>query len=133
MADPGRRDKLLTVLRVLAVLIAVRSLMNVGKPFGTGSGLVFFGFLLNGPVMWVLAPALGIYMLAWAYGLWGLRGYAVPMGFAYLMLVAVNLIGFPLTEGLRAGVTLPMYAVYALVAFGTPALAQWLLLRLRTP
>jgi len=81
----------------------------------------------------VLAPALGIYMLAWAYGLWGLRGYAVPMGFAYLMLVAVNLIGFPLTEGLRAGVTLPMYAVYALVAFGTPALAQWLLLRLRTP
>jgi len=51
MADPGRRDKLLTVLRVLAVLIAVRSLMNVGKPFGTGSGLVFFGFLLNGPVM----------------------------------------------------------------------------------
>ena len=125
------RDKLLTVLRVLATLIALRSLMNLGKPFGTGSGLVFCGFLLKGPAMWVLAPALGIYMLIWAFGLWGLRAYAVPMGFAYLALVTANLIGFPLTEGLREGITLPMYGVYALVAFGAPALALWLLLRLR--
>jgi hypothetical protein len=130
MAKPGS-DKLLTTLRVLAVLIALRSLMNLGKPFGTGSGLVFLGFLLTGPAMWVLAPALGIYMLVWTWGLWGLRSYAVPMGFAYLALVTVNLVGFPLTEGLREGITLPMYGVYALVAFGAPALALWLLIRLR--
>lgn len=130
MAD-AQRDKLLVVLRVVATLIALRSLMNLGKPFGTGSGLVFFGFHLTGPPMWVLAPALGVYMLVWCFGLWHLRAWAVPMGFAYLVLVTANLIGFPITQGLREGITLPMYGVYALIAFGAPALAQWLLLRLR--
>ena len=56
-----RRDTAVIVLRVIAVLIALRSLGNLGKPFGTGSGLMFFGFLLKGPVMWVLAPLVGLY------------------------------------------------------------------------
>src|SRR5258706_11739550 len=106
----ARREKFLLVLRVLAALIAVRSLGNLGKPLGTGSGLVFLGYLLTGPVMWVLAPLLGLYMLVWAYGLWHLRAVAVPMGLAYSALVVVNVIGFPLHQSLPAGATLPMYA-----------------------
>lgn len=128
---PEARDKRLTVLRVLAALIAVRSLGNLGKPLGTGSGLVFLGYLLTGPLMWVLAPLLGLYMLVWAYGLWHLRAFAVPMGLAYIALVVVNVIGFPLHQQLPAGATLPMYAVYALVAVGTPALALAILMQLR--
>lgn len=130
MAD-ARRDNLLLVLRVLAALIAVRALGNLGKPFGTGSGLVFGGYLLTGRAMLVLAPLLGLYMLVWAYGLWRLQGFAIPMGFAYIALVIVNVIGFPIHQSLPAGATLPMYAVYALVAVGTPALALTILMQLR--
>jgi len=119
------------VLRVLAALIALRALTNVGKPLGTGTGLVLFGVLLEGPVLWVLGPLLGVYMLAWAYGLWQLRSWAVPMGVAYLGLVAANLLLFPLLNALPGGTTLPMYLVYALVAFGVPALALGLLVRVR--
>jgi hypothetical protein len=126
-----RSDPRLLVLRVLAVLIALRSLTNIGKPFGTGSGLVFLGYLLTGPLMWVLAPLLGVYMLVWAYGLWTLAAYARPMGLAYVALVTINVIGFPLHQSLPPGATLPMYAVYALVAVGVPALAVVLHGRLR--
>ena len=126
-----RRDQRLVVLRVLAALFALRSLGNLGKPLGTGTGLVFLGYLLTGPVMWLLAPLLGLYMLVWAYGLWTLRGYAVPMGLAYLALVVVNVIGFPLHQSLPPGATLPMYGVYALIAVGAPALAIVILIRLR--
>ena len=128
---PGRRDPLLVVLRTIALLIALRSLGNLGKPFGTGTGLMFFGFMLKGPAMWVLAPAVGLYMIAWAYGLWNLRSFAVPMGVAYLGYVVVNLIGFPLTEGLPKGAEPWMYAIYALVGFGVPALALWILVTRR--
>ena len=128
---PEARDKWLTVLRVLAALIAVRSLGNLLKPFGTGTGLVFLGYLLTGPWMWLLAPLLGLYMLVWAYGLWNVQAVAVPMGLAYVVLVVVNVIGFPLHQALPAGATLPMYAVYALVAVGTPALALAILMQLR--
>jgi len=126
-----RRDRSLLVLRVVAVLIGLRALMNLGKPFGTGSGLVFFGFHLTGPAMWVLAPLLGVYMIVWVSGAYRLKAWAVPMGVAYLVLVAANLIGFPLTYGLREGITMPMYLAYAAVAFGAPALVLWLLVRLR--
>jgi len=44
-AMPEARDKRLTVLRVLAALIAVRSLGNLGKPLGTGSGAGVPGYL----------------------------------------------------------------------------------------
>jgi len=81
--------------------------------------------------MWVLAPLLGVYMIVWVSGAYRLKAWAVPMGVAYLVLVAANLIGFPLTYGLREGITMPMYLAYAAVAFGAPALVLWLLVRLR--
>jgi hypothetical protein len=125
------RDTGLMALRVIAVLVALRSLTNLFKPFGTGSGLVFLGTLLTGSSMYVLAPLLGLYMLIWAYGLWGARPFALPMGIAYAALVAINILRFPFAEGLPSGVTVPMYAVYGLVAVGIPVVAVWLLARRR--
>jgi hypothetical protein len=121
----------LTLLRVVAVLIALRGCMNIGKPLGTGTGLVFLGTLLTGTPMLVLAPLLGIYMIVWAWTLWHVRGAALWMGLPYLALIAVNIFRFPSAMGLPPRVTMPMYAVYGVVALGVPALALWLVASLR--
>jgi hypothetical protein len=130
MADTAQ-DRERLALRVIAVLVALRSLSNLFKPFGTGSGLVFLGTLLKGPVMYVLAPLLGVYMIVWAYGLWHERRFALPMGIAYAIFVAINILRFPVAEGLPDGVTMPMYAVYGIVAVGFPLVAVWLLAKRR--
>jgi hypothetical protein len=102
------------VRRVLAVLIALRSLGNFGKRFGTGSGLVVFGRLL--PPDTLLAPTLGVYMIVYAIGLWGARPFALPMGVLYALFVTANLVLFPVVTGLPPGIRPWMYGVY--VVFG---------------
>ncbi|HXJ33544.1 MAG TPA: hypothetical protein VMS22_05830 [Candidatus Eisenbacteria bacterium] len=99
-----------TLLRVLAILIAVRGIGNLLKRFGTGSGLVVFGRLL--PRETLLAPLLGLVMLAYAYGLWTRRAWALPLGVAYALFATANLALFPVVTGLPPGITMPMYAVY---------------------
>jgi hypothetical protein len=121
----------LGVLRLVAVLIGLRACMNFGKPFGTGSGLVFLGTLLTGTPMLILAPLLGLYMIVWAWTLWHLQAAALWLGLPYLAFVVVNIVRFPIATGLPAYATLPMYAVYGLVAIGAPALALWLVASLR--
>jgi hypothetical protein len=71
-----------TVLRVIAVLIGLRGLMNLGKPFGTGSGMVFLGTLYKGTAMAVLGALVGATML-------GIH----PLAYVPYSLVAL---GFPL-------------------------------------
>lgn len=113
----------LTLLRLIAVLIALRACMNLGKPFGTGTGLVFLGSLLTGTPMLVLAPLLGIYMIVWAWTLWHAKAAALWMGLPYLAFIAVNVVRFPIATGLPAYATMPMYVVYGFVALAVPALA----------
>lgn len=121
----------LGLLRVIAVLIALRACMNLGKPFGTGTGLVFLGSLLTGTPMVILAPLLGLYMIVWAWTLWHVRPAAMWLGLPYLAFIAVNIVRFPIATGLPQYATMPMYAVYGLVALGVPALALWLVASLR--
>jgi hypothetical protein len=118
-----------TVLRIFAVLIALRALTNVLKPWGAGSGLVFFGTLLGGTANLILAPLVGLYMLAYAYGIWTQRRFALPMGIAYAVFVTINLIMFPILQPLPEGVTPGRYAVFVVVAFTIPVATVWLLAR----
>lgn len=120
-----------TLLRVLAVLIGLRGCMNLGKPFGTGTGLVFLGTLLTGTPMLILAPLLGLYMIVWAWTLWREHPAATWLGLPYLAFIAVNVVRFPIATGLPAYATMPMYVVYALVALGVPGLALRLVTALR--
>lgn len=120
-------ERRLLARRVLAVVFVLRALTNLGKPFGTGTGLVFFGRLLTGTPMLVLAPLLGAYMIVFAYGLWHARPWARQVGAAYVAFVLVNVLRFPVEQPLPPGVTLPMYAAYGVVAVGVPFLALALL------
>jgi hypothetical protein len=133
---PGR-DR--AVVRVLAVLTALRALTNLGKPFGTGTGLVVLGSLVTGTPMIVLSLLLAGAMLLLAWGLWHGRPFAVAMAAAYAAYIAVNVVRFPLVTGLPQNLPAPPavvaagYVVYGAIAVGTPALAAWLLARQLRP
>ena len=115
-----------TILRVLAVLIVLRALTNVFKPFVPGSALVFFGKLLSGVPNVILSEVVGIFMLVYAYGLWQRRRFALPMGIAYAIFVAFNVALFPFVTGITTGGPFG-YFFFAVIAVGSTVLAVWLL------
>jgi hypothetical protein len=112
---------------IMALLIALRALTNIFKPFGAGSGLVFFGKLLGGAATAILAPMLGVYMLIYAYGMYDKRQYALPMGILYTLFVVFNVVLFPVFEPLPGGWGLGAYSLFGFLAIGGAAFAVWLL------
>ncbi len=113
--------------RLVAVVVGLRALGNIGKPFGTGSGLVFFGKLLTGWPNAVLAPILGIAMLVLAYGMWTRRRFALPMSLLYAGFVTLNVPLFLVFEGIPPAFGPFAYFAFALIAVGGAWLGVWLL------
>lgn len=115
------------VRKVLAVLIALRGLTNFGKPFG--GGFVVLGQLLHGVASTVLAPLVGVVMLVYAWGLWSARPWAFPLGIAYAIWATLNVVLFPIVEGIPARFAPWMYVVFAAPGIVGPWLAVWLVRR----
>jgi len=116
-------------LRVFAVLFGLRALTDVFKPLGAGSGLVFFGKLVTGVPNVILAPLVGIYMLVYAYGLWHLRRFALPMAIAYAVYASINLVVFPILQSIPGGHGAGAYAGFVAIGAGVCWGAVWLLRR----
>jgi hypothetical protein len=114
------------ILKVLAVLFAVRGLTNTFKFLSDGGGMVFFGKKLDGMPDLILSQLFGILLYAYAYGMWERRSFALPLGYAYFAFVVVNVFLFPIVEGLGA-VGAGAYGAFALFAIGSNVLALWLL------
>jgi hypothetical protein len=111
--------------RLLAALIALRALTNFGKPFG--GGFVIFGRLLHGVASTVVAPLFGVAMLVYAYGLWQARPFALPLGIAYAVWATLNVVLFPILEGVPPQFSPWMYGLFAVPGIVGPWLAVWLL------
>lgn len=114
-------------MRVFAILIAVRAATDVLKPLGAGSGFVLFGKFLTGAACYILAPIVGTAMLVYAYGLWYGRRFALPMGIGYGLLVTINMVVFPMLQGLPNGFNVPAYIVFGLIGLGVTWGAVYLL------
>ena len=85
------------VLSIAAVLFAILAVTDFLKPFrleGGDTGLVFFGTRLGGVPNAILGPLFGVFLLAYAAGIWRMRRYALPMGYAYATYVVINLVMF---------------------------------------
>ena len=117
------------VLKLLGLLVALRSLGNLFKRFGSGSGLVVFGALW--PPDTLLAPILGVLMLLYGYGLWTQAAWALPLGVAYAVFATANLVLFPSVTGLSPGIPPWAYGVYAVVGIVFVWAAVWLLAQAR--
>jgi hypothetical protein len=133
MPNPARGR----ALTVAAVLFAVLAVSNLAKPLQLGggqTGFVFLGERLSGTANAVAGSLFGLYLLAYAAGIWGMRRWALPLGVVYAAYVIVNLVLFPFRTPPPpgAGVGWQVFGiVYAAVAIGISAGTVRLLARRR--
>jgi hypothetical protein len=128
------RDRLLTTLAVLMGLLA---LSNFWKPVaqhfdpGGSAGFVFFGTRLQGGSNAVAGPLCGLLLAAYAYGVWTMRRWVVPIACLYAAYVIANLVLFMLNAPpAEKPSTIGMLA-YAAVAIGVSSGAAYALVQQR--
>jgi hypothetical protein len=124
-ADRSRTFKL------FAVLFGLLAVSNFLKPLQLGgeqTGFVLFGQRLMGVANTIAGPLFGLYLLGYAYGLWNMKRFALPMGHAYATYVVLNLIMFTAKNTPPPGVGYMIFGiVYSLVAIGVSVGAAYLL------
>ena len=97
MTARRRRGSFLTVMAVLFAILAVsnatKALQHLRDP--SHLGVVLFGVRFETVAAnAVLGPLLGAVLAAYAYGLWGMRRWVLPLAIAYAFWVPFNLVLF---------------------------------------
>jgi hypothetical protein len=112
------------VLTALAVMMGLMAVSNFLKPITQAmapegsAGFVFFGTRLHGAANALIGPLFGVLLAAYAYGVWTLRRWVVPLAFGYAGYVVVNLILFVMKAPPEDQPPLLGMLIYALVAIG---------------
>ena len=85
-------------LTIFAILFGLLAISNFSKPFShdPGIGFVFMGVRLHGIGNAIMGPLFGFLLLVYAYGIWTLRRYALPVAYIYTAWVIVNTVLFTL-------------------------------------
>ena len=119
------------VLSIFAVLFGLLAISNFLKPFqfgGEQTGFVFFGQRLSGTANTIAGPFFGLYQLVYALGIWRMKRYALPMGYAYAAYVVLNLILFNVRNTTPPGIGYVIFGiVYMVIAIGVSSGAAYLL------
>lgn len=122
-----------TALTVFAILFCVLAVSNLLKPLQLGgdqTGFVFLGYRLDAFGSAILGPAFGVFLAAYAYGIWTMRRWAVPLAHFYATYVVLNLILFSfLTESPSTPGKVAFGIVYSIVAIGVSGGAAVILTR----
>ena len=95
------RGTFLTVMAVLFVVLAIsdftKALQYANNP--AVGGLVVFGHKFEGvAINLVLGPLFGMVLLIYAYGIWKMRAWVLPLSFVYAFYVPYNLVLFWFTH-----------------------------------
>lgn len=79
-------------LTIFALLFGLLAISNFSKPFShdPGVGFVFMGVRLHGTGNAIMGPLFGFLLLVYAYGIWTMRRYALPVAYIYTAWVIVN-------------------------------------------
>jgi hypothetical protein len=128
----ARRGPLLTTFAALFAVLAVSNLLKPLQLEGDTTGFVFLGERMRGFWNTVLGPLFGLYLAVYAYGIFRMRRFAVPMAWAYAAYVLVNLIAWSVRQENPFEIGLALGVVYFVVAVGVSAGAA-LALRQRAP
>ena len=115
----------------LAIAFGLLAFSNFTKPFEMQGevGLVFFGERLHGTSNLLIAPLFGVYLAAYAYGLWTKQRFALPFGILYAVYVTVNLYLFRARSPDLAAVNSLYGLTYIVIALGISWGAVLFLLR----
>jgi hypothetical protein len=117
-------------LTVFAILFAVLAISNFLKPLQIGeqTGFVLFGARLSGTANTIAGPLFGLFLAIYAYGIWNMRRFALPMSHAYATYVILNLILFSFRTPTPDTVGYQIFGVvYSAVAIGVSVGAAVLL------
>jgi len=130
---PAERGPFLTVAAILFGLLAISNLL---KPLEIGptTGFVFLGQRLSGTPNMIAGPIFGAILAIYAYGVWTMRKWAVPLGGLYAAYVITNLVLFPFRTPPppNAGVGWQIFGlVYSAIAIGVSGGAWWTLSKRR--
>lgn len=119
-------------LTIFAILFGVLAISNLLKPLQIGeqTGFVLFGSRLSGTANLIAGPLFGIFLAIYAYGIWNMRRFALPMSHAYALYVILNLIFFTFRTPTPDTVAYQVFgAVYAAIAIGVSLSAAVMLTR----
>jgi hypothetical protein len=117
MADKSRG----TALTVFALLFVLLAISDFGKPFSETAHFVFLGTPLSGKGNLVMGPLFGVALLIYAYGIWTMRRYALPVAYIYTGWVCVNMILFSIKTRNEPTHPSPVMAIASLViGIGVP-------------
>lgn len=120
-----------TALTIFAILFGLLAVSNFLKPLqlgGAQTGFVFFGERLSGTANAIIGPLFGLYLAVYAFGIWTMRRFALPMGHAYATYVVLNLILYGFRGTYPDTVSYKIFTVvYAAIAIGVSAGAAVLL------
>ncbi|HSD09828.1 MAG TPA: hypothetical protein VLF14_02520 [Candidatus Binatia bacterium] len=125
------------VLTTLAVLLGLLALSNFMKPISqtlapeSTAGFVFFGHRLHGLANAIVGPLFGLLLACYAYGVWTMRSWVVPLAGAYALYVLANLVLFSLNPPPGSDTPPIGLALYALVAIGVSSGGAYYLYRNR--
>jgi hypothetical protein len=111
------RGGTLTIFAILFVLLAIS---NFAKPLShsAGVGFVFLGDRLTGTANAILGPLFGVILLVYAYGIWAMRKFALPLAYIYVAWVIVNMVMFTMKN--RDTQSIPAIVVSVVVGIGVP-------------
>lgn len=126
----GARGGALTVFAILFALLAISNFLKPLQLGGEQTGFVLFGERLSGLPNQIAGPLFGAFLAVYAYGIWTMRRWALPMGHAYATYVVLNLALFSLRASYPDTLTYKIFmVVYAAVAIGVAAGAAVILTR----
>ena len=121
-----------TALTIFAVCFGLLAVSNLLKPLQIGeqTGFVLFGQRLSGVPNMIAGPLFGIFLAIYAYGIWNMRRFALPMSHAYALYVILNLIFFSFRTPTPDTVGYKIFgAVYSAIAIGVSLTAAVMVTR----
>ena len=129
--DQAKRGVALTIFAVGFMLMAISNFL---KPlqYGPTIGFVFFGTRLSGIANDIVGPLFGLFLAVYAIGIWRMKRYALPMGYAYAGYVILNLVLYNAKHGGMPELPLTFRIGYILVAVGVSSGSAILLSLRRT-
>jgi hypothetical protein len=121
-----------TTLTIFAILFGLLALSNFYKPFShdPGTTFIFLGGRMSGAPNLILAFLFGILLAAYAYGIWAMRKFALPIAYFYLPWVILNTILFGIRNngGMQPSVAIAIASIA--IGIGVP-LASLIILHRR--
>ncbi|MGD0670844.1 MAG: hypothetical protein ABSB13_02130 [Candidatus Binatus sp.] len=127
MADKSRG----ATLTIFALLFAVLAISNFLKPFhlDPNEGFVFLGTKLTGTGNAIMGPLFGFLLLVYAYGIWAMRKFALPIAYIFLLWVLLNMTLFAVKN--QSAQPFAANLVAAIVGIGVPLASVSVLYRRR--